>query len=37
MMKRKNNRKVDKILELPKEVYSNIPKIIITGFEELII
>lgn len=36
-MKRKNNRKVDKILELPKEVYSNIPKIIITGFEELII
>ena len=37
MMKRKNNRKVDKILELPKEVYSNIPKVIITGFEELII
>lgn len=37
MMKRKNNRKVDKILELPEEVYSNIPKIIITGFEELII
>ena len=37
MMKRKNNRKVDKILELPKEVYSNIPKIIIPGFEELII
>ena len=37
MMKRKNNRKVDKILEVPKEVYSNIPKIIITGFEELII
>ena len=37
MMKRKNNRKVDKILELPKEVYSNIPKIIITGFGELII
>ena len=37
MMKRKNNRKLDKILELPKEVYSNIPKIIITGFEELII
>ena len=37
MMKRKNIRKVDKILELPKEVYSNIPKIIITGFEELII
>ncbi len=37
MMKRKNSKKVDKILELPKEVYSNIPKIIITGFEELII
>lgn len=35
-MKKKNNR-VDKLLELPREVYSDEPKIIITGFNELII
>jgi len=34
--KKKNNR-IDRLLELPKEVYSNIPKIIITGFDEMII
>lgn len=34
---RKNNNRLDRLLELPKEVYSNIPKVIITGFEELII
>lgn len=28
---------MDKILELPKEVYSNEPKIIMTGFDELVI
>ena len=28
---------MDKMLELPKEVYSNEPKIILTGFDELII
>ena len=36
-MKRNKYTKIDKILELPKEVCSNIPKIIITGFEEMII
>ena len=36
-MKKKKNNKIDKILELPKEVYSNEPKIIITGFDEMII
>ena len=36
-MKKKNLKRLDKILELPKEVYSNIPKIIITGFDEMII
>lgn len=36
-MKKKNLNRIDKILELPKEVCSNIPKIINTGFEELII
>lgn len=29
--------KLDRILELPQEVYSNMPKIIITGFDEMII
>ncbi len=36
MEKRKRN-KIDKMLEMPKEVYSDIPKIIVTGFEEMII
>ena len=35
-MKKKYNR-FDKILELPQEVCSNIPKISITGFNEMII
>ena len=34
---RKNFHKVDKLLELPKEVYSNEPKIVITGFDEIVI
>ena len=34
---RKNFNKVDKLLELPKEVCSNVPKIIITGFDEMLI
>lgn len=33
----KNYNKLDKILELPKEICSDIPKIIITGFDEMII
>lgn len=37
-MKKKNRAsKIDKLLDLPKEVYSNEPKIIITGFDEMII
>lgn len=36
-MKKTNYNKFDKILELPKEVCSNIPKITITGFDEIII
>ncbi len=37
-MKKKNyRRKIDKFLEIPKEVYSNNPKIVITGFDELIV
>ena len=36
-MKRKAIRKLDKMLEMPREVCSNIPKFTITGFEELII
>lgn len=37
-MKKKNNySKIDRILEIPKEVCSDIPKLTITGFDELII
>lgn len=36
-MKKRNHNRLDKMLELPQEVYSNIPKIIITGFDEMII
>lgn len=33
----KRNNRLDRLLEMPKEVYSNIPKVIITGFDEIII
>ena len=35
----KNNRKaqLNKMLEIPKEVYSNVPKIVITGFDEMVV
>ena len=38
-MKKKRNTlsRIDKILEMPQEVYSNVPKITITGFNEMII
>ena len=36
-MRKKNHNKIDKMLELPKEVYTNEPKITITGFNEMII
>lgn len=36
-MKRKKLNKIDKILEIPQEVYSNTPKFTITGFEEVVI
>lgn len=36
-MKKRNYNKLDKILELPKEVCSDIPKMIVTGFDEMII
>ena len=37
MKKKERLNRVDKILEFPKEVYSNEPKMIISGFDELII
>ena len=37
MKKRNYNNKIDRMLELPQEVYSNVPKIIITGFDEMVI
>ena len=36
-MKRKKIGKIEKILEIPQEVYSDVPKITITGFDEMII
>ena len=34
-MKKRN--KIERILEIPEEVYSNVPKVTITGFNELIL
>ena len=38
-MKRKRNAisKIDKILEMPQEIYTDLPKITITGFNEMIL
>ena len=36
-MKKNKFSKIDRYLEIPKEVCSNIPKIVITGFDEMII
>ena len=36
-MNRKKQNKLDKILELPKEIYTNIPKITLTGFDEMVV
>ena len=30
-------RRLDKILEIPEEIYTNTPKITITGFNEIIL
>ena len=37
MPKKRRTNKIDNILEMPKEIYTNEPKIIITGFEEMMI
>ena len=36
-MKKQRKNRMDKMLEIPKEVYSNIPKLSVTGFEEMVI
>ena len=36
-MKKQRKNRMDKMLEIPKEVYSNIPKLSVTGFEEIVI
>ena len=33
----KKKKKISEMLEIPKEIYSNVPNFIITGFEEMII
>lgn len=34
---RKGKNKIGKILEMPKEVYTNLPKLTVIGFEEMVI
>lgn len=38
-MKKRQNKfsKIDRLLEMPQEVYTDVPKITITGFNEMII
>ncbi len=36
-MRKRKYKKIDKLLDMPQEVCSNVPKFIITGFEELIV
>ena len=36
-MKKQRKNRMEKMLEIPKEVYSNIPKLSVTGFEEMVI
>lgn len=36
-MKKKGYSKIDRILEMPKEICTDIPKLIVTGFDEMII
>lgn len=36
-MKKKKISRLEKILEIPQEIYSDVPKIIITGFNEMVI
>lgn len=36
-MKKKKTNKLESILELPQEIYSDVPKITIIGFEEIIL
>ncbi len=36
-MKKHKKDKINKILEFPKEIYEDIPKIVMIGFEEMVI
>ena len=36
-MKKKKISRLEKILEIPQEIYSDVPKIVITGFNEMVI
>jgi len=36
-MKKKGMKKLNRMLEMPQEVYTNVPKFTITGFQELVI
>ena len=36
-MRKNKESRLDRLLEMPKEIYSDVPKITITGFDEMII
>ena len=36
-MKNNKRNRINKLLEIPQEVYSNVPKIVITEFDEMVI
>lgn len=36
-MKKRSSHKIDRLLEIPEEVYSNISKVTIIGFEQMLI
>ena len=36
-MRKNKESRLDRLLEMPKEIYSDVPKITITGFDEIII
>ena len=36
-MRKKNTKRIDRLLEMPQEIYTNNPKVTINGFEEILI
>ena len=36
-MRKKNTKRIDRLLEMPQEIYTNNPKVTINAFEEILI